>query len=163
MKSKEIIIELRNTEDQIHCSPEDYSDIHDLLVSALALTFYTNRKIKLINCGAYLFHGMAITDGIIAIKHLQNNSRNGALLYIILFAMFGTYAFSQQKIANNYKQQRNQHKNRYNDLKKILKNSDNKTIHQITQQYRKEIPDIKSGDPDAIKTVIDHIIMRYQR
>ena len=80
-----------------------------------------------------------------------------------MFAIFGTNAFSQQKIAHNHKQQCDQHKIRYNDLKEILKNSDNKTIHQITQQYRKEIPDIKSGDPDAIKTVIDHIIMRYQR
>lgn len=162
MLTKEII-ELKNTEDQIRYNKEDYNDMRDLLISAFALMTYTNRRKQQFYFSAYLFHGIAITDGISAIKNLNNNARGTALLYCIFFVIFGKWAFSQQKIANEYKQQRDKHKIRYDNLKEILINSNEATIHQITQQYRKEIPNTDETEPDIIQAAIDHIIMKYQR
>ena len=146
-----------------NCDPRDATDVSKLMELAANLVKITKMQKNLIKLTAYVQHALAIAGSIYTIKgvSIDNKDKIIILIYLPVIIYCAKNGFQADNTAQQLSNDYQDIQEKYHSVKQVLETVSPQQIHEIAETYRTDlVPDVNE---DNLKSVLHHIVMRYQR
>lgn len=146
-----------------NCDPRDATDISKLMELAANLVNITKKQKNLIKLTAYAQHALAFAGSFYAIKaiSIDNKDKIILLMYLPIIIYCAKNGFDADNTAKQLSNDYQDILEKYNSVKQVLETVSPQQIHEIAETYRTDLaPNINT---DNLKSLLHHIVIRYQR